>query len=58
MVKEKIFELINLNLHITEVAIASLRAVAGEHTMQQLLEEREKVGDEIEKFVEKELNRW
>lgn len=41
-----------------EITYASLRTICGEYTLQDLLEKRQHIADEIEKFVDKAVEGW
>jgi len=46
------------NYIFLEATISCLRAVCGDNDFQTIIEHREKIADDIEKFLEKELNKW
>ncbi len=47
-----------VNYKKIEVCYSTLRTVCGEHTLQELLEQRAKVSDVIEEFVFKQVKNW
>lgn len=48
----------NLNNSVEEITYATLRQICGEHTLQDLLEKRQDIADQIEKFVYDQVKRW
>ena len=43
---------------VEDITYATLRTVCGEHKLQDLLENRQKVSDEIEAFVLEHVKEW
>ncbi len=53
-----VYQVNNIQAAVSEITYATLRTVCGEHTLQDLLEQRQKMSDEIELFVEKQVETW
>ena len=43
---------------VAEVTYATLRTFCGEYTLQDLLEKRQEISDQIEEFVFGKVNKW
>jgi erythrocyte band 7 integral membrane protein len=43
---------------IAEMSQAALRSVGGEHTLQELLSNRDKIAHELQQFVENQVEPW
>lgn len=57
-VDDAIIKVQNYNYAIAQYAQTALRDVVGSMTLDQLLAERQQIGEEIEKIVEKESENW
>ncbi|KRX10591.1 hypothetical protein PPERSA_05411 [Pseudocohnilembus persalinus] len=52
------YRLQDSKMAVEEIVIAALRAVCGEYTMQQLLEQRDVISEQLEKFIFQEVKNW
>ncbi len=56
--EKAVFEITNISQSVLEVSYATLRAISGEFTLSELLEERMKVSKAFQNFIEKEVYNW
>lgn len=56
--RKSVFYIDNLHLAVTSLTLATIKSIAGSHTLQDLLEERAVIQKEIEKFVDEHVWEW
>lgn len=56
--KKAMYRVKNITSCVSEITYATLRTVCGEHTLQEMLEKRQYIADEIENFVFDVVSEW
>lgn len=56
--KEAYYSLNSIQSSVSEVTYATLRTFCGENTLQDLLEKRQEISDQIEEYVYNKVNKW
>jgi len=52
------YRVVDINKAVGEKTIAAIRSVCGEHTMQEMLEKREKISDELAQQLYHKVDSW
>ncbi|KAL4449340.1 hypothetical protein ABPG74_015722 [Tetrahymena malaccensis] len=56
--KKALYKIVDIKFSLEQLTYACLRSICGEHSLQDLLEKREQVNDQIENYVEEHVKDW